>query len=670
MVAIRVALTIVLLSCSPSTEDSVRVPENWTLDKNAMHTDLRDGLLSESEKHAFELIAAEYRNSDADGIEEGVVAPADNLEAIAEILDSYHEAIAINKTLWQALLDYEDSTCFQRRKLKRLEVHLRARAGFQRQAQDFPEVELKLGLANQKDQTAEIIDGGATVYASDFAEPRLNSMGDIAQITFKRLNASTYDEVDYPYGQGYCTERALWGTGWCKKDHTVYDEDTYYIEGQTVIIDGVDIYAQYPNDSRKYLIYSSLPAENPLATLSGITPIYSVPSFRNNPHWVLHYHSANCDGWSNANHDGSDFGREIWDKYASKGKPIGSNAERKIIACKDKRITGITVMPPELVETVDELADKLPANVWDKSLPELRTDSRHTCDPIDVNDLIKEAKEKVDTLVLDADRLKFDFSADYEPEVLQEKRTYLAQQLDTFISNSSAIDNYNANFQIGCFYDRELVDGINVEVDGQVLVGIAGRFYSEKEARGQVSDNLDDTSKIDTSQLFIGFGYADALAYLGDVEGEGDDVKDDGTFTQTFTVDPKFTKNFSLRDLTYVHLARNFADNFFQTLTSQTIFRDDFWGQGKDININNLQIERRVLSIRRLQLSIGKEGDSNNPKQVIYKQQAAGDEPNDYGVLPSLFILTNTSSAFTDFGLKGNKRWREYRLKNNLCSSK
>ena len=677
MIAIRAVLIIILASCSPNTGDGIRTPENWTLDKNSMYRDLSDGLLSKYEKHAFEVIQEEYLNANADGIEEEVVEAADNIEAIVDMIERYHENIAINKKLWQAIIDYEDSTCFKRRGLERLEVHLRARIGFQRKANASPKVKLEEFISlpdGVYHPTATIIDGGTTVFVYNFKKPHVTTIDSIENITLFKESLPEYYESKFKYGRGYCTKRALWGTLWCTKKDAV-QHDTYHHEGDTIVVDGIDIYAKYPNDKRKYLVYSSLPTEQhqPLAVLSGVTPRYSVPSFRNNPHWVMHFFSSKCDGWGTADHDDSDFGREIWNDYASKGKPIGSNVLRKKFSCKDRSLTGIGIPPPDVINTYDENSDKLPDNVWhDDSSTELEANTEHTCQPIAVEQLMKQARKEVDTEMID-----FDTSAEWAPEVLQEKRDILEGELDNLSNSSTGLQaDYNKHHRMGCFYDRELPDGIKIKITGQVLNSIGGALFSEKEAKKELDINaLPDVE--DMPQLFIGFGYSEDLAYIGDVSPA--DGNDNGIYAITGQAAPGFTKNFTMRDMTYVHLARNFSEKFFQTLEGEIRFRNDFWGKGQDVKTENIKIEQNILSVTSIELSIGEEGNPSNPKQVIYKlksidldesNQPVDAEYNKYGVLPSLFVLNNTSSAWTDFGLKGNSTWDEYRRENNLCDSK
>ena len=686
----RAIIFLFALACaSENYQKGVRTPKGWTLDRNAQHADPLCCPQSAAETQQFKILQSEYLEEGNDGTTETVLAPEDNLDAITQLVEKMNTDIAVNKKFWLSLLEAEDNSCFSRREFRELKVRVQTKISPYRNTDSTPEISFDMGIEGIKGKTeilpqdANVVDGGATVFKYEFSKFRTVSMDDIQKIHVTLVRESDDSETDDKYyfeteekfGDGICTDNNWYRLGFCAKKEE--QDAIYFHEADLVTIEKIDMFAKYPFDPKSYHIYSSLSSpQKPLITLNGTIREYSVFSFRNNPFWALHYYSAKCDTWDEPYNDGSVFAADIKKDFIDTLQPIGSDAMRKAQVCEDKKMMDVYALPPYLILTHPQKKSNKDIWVNDAGMSSPTRAAGNICNPLTIEDLTKEVTSGDMQAFLGDEYLnKYDTSKKRSPELLQEQRDYLekaAARLEG--SNIGLKTDWNKKMQLGCFYDKKLTEGIHMEVHGQVLQEF-GHLLMTEEAFLEVETKMGFNSPNPPEgndkvlQMHISFGFSDKPFLAFNPVGNDTDANT-YHFVKYIYVPPEYTKNFKLRDMTYVHVSRNYEDAFFQQVEGGEITKvSGFTFAGIEsktkLNTRSTSIEYNALNITYLKLWLGKKED----KKIIYEVGTENIDsiPNKLGVFNGLFVLNNTVRSWTDYGLKDNKSWDEFRKEQDIC---
>ena len=212
---------------------------------------------------------------------------------------------------------------------KVVEVHVSTAVGALRDVNRWPKFSVEIGGEDSTELgVAYAPDGGTVVFRKILAAnkdgKRVYNMEQLVkQITLSLQtdqNKEThlfndYESIEEAFGDDTCLSRHLkWDLGTCKKGKKVNLTERVTIEKNKLIITRVEIYLHFEGDKNRYKIFSS--RNEPVTILDNSNFTHAI-GFKNNPYWLLHFYSSNCNTWDNPNHDGTEFGEYMWNNYTN-----------------------------------------------------------------------------------------------------------------------------------------------------------------------------------------------------------------------------------------------------------------------------------------------------------------------------------------------------------------
>ena len=601
-----------------------------------------------------------------------VMSASDSIENIKTNTEKFNKLVAINVALRNALRERQDKTSFIRKHIKQLEVHVHTRISPLRayeppnDSRMWPKITVDLGDDNVFEE-AKVIDGGVIVFRrtntfdDDKPDEQLSkhSIAGIQRIVIELTDSQRFlGEFKESVGRKHCTTR---GFLWLACRGSFRKEDTYYQEANKVIIDKVEMLVRVDDSDKDYKIFSA----EPKVELSSAILQHEFVGFKQNPHWILHAYSSKDEGWQ-GDHDGSELSKKIWQRIES-GEKISADVFREVIQCANQELSPILVTPqnPSLpfIEGTKWVKDKTftPSKDADK------------CRPITAQSVADNASiAGIDETCLFKDSYNLD---DLSEEELEEKREQLQGMVDKGEeSNRGMKEDLDDLSKTGCFYDRKLKNGITVEIKGQYLVYAFGEYLTKEEFEKKYNTQLPPPE----TPLYINLGL-DERSYpltknLYDNNGEINIAE--------ALIDPDYTKNFSVRNIEFVHLSR--GGNPEEMLEIVSLKRDarhtpncfggwniveTLWNIGSSLlsdkckqksTQQKITVEYGIISIQNIALY---HGDSGGKK---FYQRTTNNIRKTNGIKSGLFILNSAVNSWGDYNIKNNPTWNERRK--NACS--
>ena len=692
MVSTRWLVLFLLCTCAaPISTRNRRVPRGWTLDSSKQ--DIR--AVNIQEQKAFgegKIIAADNYSSES-LTTEASLSPNEGKESFGYLVDEYNKLKCKAMGLEDALNDAQDWHCLaKRRVVEKLEVHVATSIGAMRSDKPWPLFSVNLGSPNPDKKVVGLgevpaVDGGTIIFRKNFAIDEKDkthgpSMEDVVkQITFK-LDASEarYIELKNYFGREYCTERHLWGRGWCKEEKTT-SQQSYLVPTNTISIDSVEIYLYFVDDERPYKVFASdTSMSKPLAYLDKIMPEYQVANFKNNPHWLMHYYSKKCETWGDAKHDGSKFGKYVWENYIAKKDattPINYNnlecagashvpvyVEPEIPDIEIDKGTGLDF--DNVVKWQEKQADsfKPPAN---RSKPE--------CQPRTAKIIVKEADEQNKCGGEREDSKKLIVPSDIDSwtaeRLTQRVRDMQKENGNLVASIAGFTTDLNKITGSGHFYETELLNGIQVKITGQQLVNVGGQLMTRQRASKCIFTESGNLGKPRDNPVYINLGLnAPSYPIIPQFSGVGEH----GRYPIVLP-DPKqlplipdvYTENFALRDIRFLQLSKKADNSFFATRAVATTRVDNLFGSDTMThNKTSIDVEYGIVAIHSIELIFDAEtiyelGTAYQTKQWDAVPLKTNECNENSDVLAPLFVLTSRNSAWTDYGLRSNPAWVKFR---------
>jgi len=528
---------------------------------------------------------------------------------------------------------------------------------------------------------ASALDGGTVIFRKKFKLEKKDgkiqndyNMKDLLQDGINiELNGSTnkYDYInDYvkfteSFGGEFCTERRFWGgLGGCRKKATL--KTSVSIETNRLHIDRVKIYLYFADDDRPYKIFASRSStQSPLTILDNVVRSYSIAGIKNNPHWLLHYHSAKCDAWQ-GDHDGSAFGKYIWNNYIKQNNHGSIDIYASPLHCAGTSTVPAYVEPA--IPKIDTAADidKWISDNEDKFKPHVNN-SKAECQPRTAAVIREEAitQEKCGKKPEDPLEVPADLDT-WKPSRLSDRGSYLEKRNKNFkISNEGLSDNIDTETGSSCFYKKPLLGGIRVKITGQILLNVGGKLMTRRKANDCIFNNASPSSVKDSNQVYINLGL-NAESYQIMTHNSGN--QQSGRFDIDGVIRDTYTKNFAMRDISFVHLEKTASEEFFTYEETATTTYDKFWGEDLTVSAVSVAVEQGIVAISSIELNFNDD--------VIYslgsppKPLEEGETDIDYCVKndsdDALFVLTNSNNVWVDYNVQGNEKWIDYRDEKDL----
>ena len=692
MVSTRWLVLFLLCTCAaPISTRNRRVPRGWTLDSSKQ--DIR--AVNIQEQKAFgegKIIAADNYSSES-LTTEASLSPNEGKASFGYLVDEYNKLKCKAMALEDALNDAQDWHCLaKRRVVEKLEVHVATSVGAMRSDKHWPLFSVNLGSPDpDKDEKVvglgevPAVDGGTIIFRKNFEieeddKTRGHSMEEVVrQITFK-LDASEarYIELKNYFGREYCTERKWWGR--CKEEKTT-SQQSYLVPTNTISIDSVEIYLYFVDDERPYKVFASdTSMAEPLVYLDKIMPVYSIANFKNNPHWLMHYNSRSCETWGDAKHDGSKFGKYVWENYIAKKDattPINYNnlecagashvpvyVEPEIPEIKINKNQGLT--SEDIAAWQEKQADsfKPPAN---RSKPE--------CQPRTAKIIVKEAEEQNQCGGEREDSKKLIVPSDIDSwtaERLTQRVSDMQKENGNLVASIAGLTtDLNKITGSGHFYETELINGVQVKITGQQLVNVGGQLMTRERASKCIFSGNSDLGEPRDNPVYINLGL-NAPSYPIIPQFSGDERQ--GKFPIVLP-DPKqlplipdvYTENFALRDIRFLQLSKKADNSFFATRAVATTRVDNLFGSDTMTHKEtSIDVEYGIVAIHSIELIFDAKiiyelGTAYNDQKwtAVLPKTNKCDENSD--VLSPLFVLTSRNSAWTDYGLRSNPAWVKFR---------
>lgn len=703
----HIVLLALICACAvPIDNRGQRVPRGWTLDTSKQEI----GAINVREQKAFgesKIIRADDFSAES-LTTEATLSPADSKEQLKHLIEKYNKLLCANNALKETKLKFEDERCFRTlRAVEQLEVHVSTSVSALRNESKWPEFTVELGgmdegfYRGEEPIYAHALDGGTVVFrkmfpiekVGDKIEDYYNMVELISEIklilkttendsdetndeTSKYVPINDYVVVEESFGPEICIERK-----WielklnCIDSSKKQQQTDYTIETNRLHIDRVEIYLYFANDDRPYKVFAShSSAQEPLAILDNIVRDYSIVGFENNPHWLLHYHSAKCDAWQ-GDHDGSEFGDYIWDYIDNPKKQALIDIYSSPLRC-----TGTITVPiyaePEIPKLNGNDDDAIEAWLKDNkaSFKPHANNNKSECQPRTAAVIKKEAMEQN--------------KCGKEPAkpmpVFKDLDTWSAARLSNAVrktqdairdgneglepSNETYITEINRLTGSGCFYEKQLLGGIEFAIAGQMLLNVNGMLMTRHMAEEKIFNDkpLELPDIIDKNHVYINLGF-NAQSYPVNVSinsrtGESH-VKE--------IINEDYTRNFALRDIGFVHLEKTAHEDFFSYATISKVIHDKFWSpwggwrEDKAVPTASATIEQGIIAIHGIELKFNDD--------VIYSLGSVSDSTsagtaNENGVFPAKFMLTSSNNVWIDYNLRGNEAWTKYRDKTDHCT--
>ncbi len=685
----RRALVLLLWLCAcaaPVAREGRRVPRGWTLDSSKQDI----AAVNVREQKAFgEGKTIKVDNYSSESLTTAAtLSPNDGKEQLRALVAAYNKLKCKDTALEAALNEYQDWHCLATRRIvEKLEVHVSTSIGAMRAAEHWPLFRVKLGTSGQNDfGKVPAVDGGTivfrTTFALDEAEPThgYNMQEVVKQITFELTNAAAFTALKERFGREFCADGS-WFSG-CGAGQSKTQQRSYYIATNTVIIDRVEVYLYFVDDERPYKVFASdTSSAKPLARLDQINQHYSIANFKNNPHWLLHYHSRRCKSWGDKNHDGSDFGKYVWDNYIAKENPNTIDVYTQLTCA------GTSHMPvyvdPE-IPAIDNISKDDAVAAWvEENASSFKPSANRRepeCQIRTAKVIVQEAEDQNKCGVTEEQELQVPSDLDsWTAERLKSKAVDMQKANNELeISAEGKITDLNAITGNGCFYEQPLLAGIQVEITGQRLVNVGGRLMTRKRAEECIFKRGSQLGEPRDNPLYINLGlhelsYPIIIADSGEVEN--------GKFSYTgegkLHIGEGYTEKFALRDVLFLHLARQQNSSVFvKERVIETTDRDGFLSNTSGVDLLSTSVEYGVVAVHSIELifngsTIYKVGSPYTDSQWAGLNDDRGRcDFSTSDVLESLFILTDSNSAWSDYGLRSNAAWVKWRDEVDHCAVK
>ena len=665
----RLFLLFSLTVCAkvPIDTRGVDTPRGWTVDKSS-------GDVTASK--AFDegkTLKVDSFDSEEGITTKAVMSASDAVENIKTNIEKFNKLVAINTALRNALKERQDKTCFIAKPLKQLEVRVHTRLSPLRAYEPpddnkWPRITVDLGDGAGAffgdDQGVKVIDGGVIVFSREFLpdpdkknkkkeEEKYNyTSNHLQKIEVKLTDTDrgwVFVEFEEKFGRKLCEKRGVFNLG-CKGKFRKGKK--YHDEGNKVLIEKVEVLVKLvgDNNDRFYKIFD----EEPKIELSSTVLHYSFTGFRQNSHWALHAYSSKCDGWS-GDHDGSAFAKEVWGNI-QKGIPITNDLFAANFSCVDQKLFPNLITPqnPSPDITIGEDREKWLTNNQPFAPPADSTD-KEDCQPVTAESIADDASK---TAVHPDCRLSIPDDLDDRSE---ENLDLLRNELQKHVSNGEESnagmkEEFDDLSRSGCFYDKKLTDGIAVEIEGQYLFDVAGKYMTKGKFKEKFTEAT-ITSK--TVPLYINLGLDNRSYPLGSWSSSQDDgvIKFDDQ-----QIDPNYTENFKVRDISFVDFNR--GGNPEQLIDHVPIETGEwmnscwtsFFCTQQDGNAVEIDVESGIVNIQRIALYLG---GSDKP---FYERKADNQQVNkETGVKGGLFTLNSVVNSWTDYNIKNNQAWNARR---------
>ena len=676
MFSMRLILLVLICACAApvARRDDRRVPRGWTLDTSKQ--DLSAIKIIEQKAFGEGKVVLTDNFSSDNLTTEATLSSTDGKKQIKHLIEEFNKLVCINKELEDAKKELENKRCFATlRAVERLEVHVSTSIGALRKEAKWPEFKVDIG-STPNFHYAPALDGGTVIFRKKFKlEKKDGKIQDY--YTMKELftgggitlalnnkekgenkHINDYVEFKESFGGEFCIKRSRRTLQlWCHEKETM--KESVSIETNRLHIDRVEIYLYFADDDRPYKIFASnSSAQKPLTILDNVVRSYTVKGFKNNPHWLLHYHSAKCDAWQE-DHDDSVFGKYIW-KYIKENNLGSIDIYASPLHC-----AGTSTIPAYVEPAIPEIdADDI--DTWlsynaDKFKPHVnnsKAECQHRTAAVIREEAIEQKKcgkepEKPLEVPEDLDTWK--------SNLISKKVTYLKGQNNNLkISNEGLSAGIDKETGSSCFYKQRLQGEIKVKITGQMLVNVGGKLMTRRRADEcffQKVGGLDGMA-VNANQVYINLGL-NAQSYPI-ITHNSDEIKIEGAL-----ISEPYTANFAMRDISFVHLEKTVSEKFFtykemNSLTYNKIFGDE------TVDGVSVAVEQGIVAIQYIELifndnviySFGSSPETEDKETDI---DCDKNDINKYKHLK--FVLTNSNNVWVDYNVQGNEKWTDYRDK-------
>ena len=660
---------IVCVNCAKVSIDTrgVDTPRGWTVDKSS--GDVTAAKAFDQGK----TLDVDSFNSEEGITTKAVMSASDSIENIKANVEKFNKLVSINVALRNALKERQDKTCFVTKPLKELEVHVHTRLSPLRAYEPlddkkWPKITVDLDDESNGFKHAKVIDGGVIVFSREYQpDPEKKDKKNIEERYSQTINhlqkievklddddtdrGWVFAEFKEEFGRKHCESRFL---GSCEGSYS--KGKIYFEEGNKVLIDKVEVRVKLVGDTnnRFYKIFAD---DQQTIELSSAVRHYNFDGFRQNPHWVLHAYSSKCDGWS-GDHDGSEFAREVWQKIQD-GDRVTNDFFATNFSCVEQRLLPNLVTPQNPSPDITKEEDRDPWLTNNK--PFAPADDKEECQPVTAESIAENASG---VAVDPKCRLPIpDDLDDRSKENLELLRDIMQKYVSAGEeSNAGMKQDFDDLSKSGCFYDKKLTDGIKVEIEGQYLLDVAGQYMTDVKftAKGQElaathQGSFMPPSINDGVPLYINLGL-DKRSYplIPQFFASGDDSI---YISGKKIIDPDYTKNFTVRDISFVHLNRG-GDYRNEKATISKEYEKSSWhgfANPQEDTAMTIDIEYGIVNIQKIALFLG------DDKKPFYKREAGNKAENSNGVKGGLFTLNSIVNSWTDYNIKNNLAWNEKR---------
>lgn len=616
-----------------------------------------------------------------------LMKPSDIVENIKGNNEKLKRLIEINVALRNALKEREDRTSFIRNYIKQLEVRVHTklsplRAYIPSDNSSWPRIEVDLGDEVEGFPKAQVIDGGIVVFRRVY-KPDLNekdkdkqfiyTINSIQKLTVRLTGEDQgylpiFAEFKDDRGHKICRERHSVFRWWSCKEY--YDlKDSYNEEANKVFIDKVEILVKIDDSNKEYKVFS----DNSKIELRSFLHEHTFTGLKQNPHWILHAYSSKEDGWQ-GDHDGSEFAKKVWERIENNDK-IASDIFWEVFSCTNQGLLPIK-LTPQIPSPEPNDGEK-----WaKKNAPFTPNKDGDECEPITSESIASTAPSVHDSCLEHIKAIPDDL-ANRSKEELEEIRVAFQNIVNKGEqSNQTLKEELDDLIKTGCLYDEPLTDGVDVDIEGQLLISAAGRYMTSNAFKKMYPVEFGKLPTEPQMPLYINLGL-DKRSYLlvKSFYAGGDGLVQ----KNKINIDPIYTQNFTMRDITFVHfsLGGNPQDriqpatvkkeyqastSFFKKLLSWTfaptvlvpayIIATSPTQQSIEVKTFNIEY---VINIQKITLY--------KDDKPFYEYEMAAKLPDkDTGVISSLFTLNTVTDSWTDYNIKENLAWKTRR--DDSCS--
>ena len=221
------------------------------------------------------------------------------------------------------------------------------------------------------------------------------------------------------------------------------------------------------------------------------------------------------------------------------------------------------------------------------------------------------------------------------------------------ISYTTRLDMETGN---GCFYEKKLLSGIQVEIYGQSLVSVGDKLMTHRKAQEcyfAKGSGLEPKS----SQIYINLGLnAASYPIIAEAVGGNNDV----IALKELYLNPTYTENFALRHISFLRLARRADMGLLKQVATKAVTHYKLWGD-KKIDGQSVTVETGIVAVSRIVLKFSDKViyELGTPLIADTEEESEGDSDNRIGdldkycrtsdVIKALFILSNRNLQWMDY---------------------